>query len=72
MVSKNRQKIDDGNGMLNLPMVPTQAMLRGSEGSLDSPGASQLFPFGIRGQGVALERVENGLKKSAKNRGSQW
>ena len=54
MVSKNQQKIGEANGMLNLPIVSTQVMLRGNMGSLDSPGASQLLTFGTEGQGIAL------------------
>ena len=41
-------------------------------GSLDAPRTAQLFTFGCRGQGISIERVVNGLKKSAKNKGSQW
>ena len=55
-----------------LPFVPTQVALRGNVGSLDSPRASQLFTFGPRGKDIFTEWVVNGLKKSAKNMGSQW
>ena len=55
-----------------LPFVPTQVALRGKMGSLDTPRASQLFTFIPMGAGYFTERVVNGLKKSTKNRGSQW
>ena len=64
MVSKNQPKIGEANGIPSLPIVPTQVALRGNVGSLDAPRASQLFTSGPRGQGI--ERVVNGLKKSAK------
>ena len=54
MVSKNHQKIGEGNGMPSLPIVPTKVALRVNVGSLDAPRASQLFTFGPRGQGIAL------------------
>ena len=47
-------KIGEANGMLNLPIVPTQVTLRGNVGSLDAPIAAQLLTFGSRGQGIAL------------------
>ena len=68
MVSKNRQKIVEANGMPSLPIVPTQFALRGNVGSLDTPTSSQLFTFGPR---EGFERVVNGLKKFTKNWGSQ-
>ena len=37
MVSKNQQKIGEANGMINLPIVPTQVTLKGNVGSLDAP-----------------------------------
>ena len=72
MVSKNQQKIKEANGMPSLPTWPTQVTLRENVGSLDAPRTAHLFTFGPRGQGISTERVVNGLKKSAKNRGSQW
>ena len=57
--------------MLTLAIVPTQVTLRGNVGSLDAPIAAQLFTFGPSWQGIT-ERIMNGLKKSAKNWGSQW
>ena len=54
MVSKNQQKIGEANGVPNLPVVPTQIMIRGNVGSLDAPSASQLCIFGPRQQGIAL------------------
>ena len=72
---KNQQKIGEANGMLNLPIVPTQVTLslRRNVGSLYAPIAAQLFTFVPRGQGkYCTERVINGLKKSAENRGNQW
>ena len=58
--------------MLTLAIVPTQVTLRGNVGSLDAPIAAQLFTFGTKVAGYYTERVMNGLKKSAKNGGSQW
>ena len=58
--------------MPSLPIVPTQISFRGNVGSLDTLRASQLFTFGFRGEGYWTERVVNGIKKSAKNWGSQW
>ena len=55
-----------------MPNLTAQVTLRRNVGSLDAPKASQLFTFGPRGQGYCTERAVNGLKKSAKNRGSQW
>ena len=69
---KNPQKIGQTNGMHSLPTGPTQVMKTGNMGSVDVFRAAHLFTFGPRGQGNALKRVVNGLKKSAKNRGSQW
>ena len=69
---KKQQKIGEANGMPSLPIVPTHVALRGNVDSLDAPRASLLFTFGPRGAGYCTERVVNGLKKSAKNRGSQW
>ena len=57
--------------MNSLQIVPTQVALKGNVGSLDAPRVSQLFTFGPRGAAYCAERVVNGLKKSAKNRGSQ-
>ena len=51
---KNRQKIGEANGMLNLPIVPTQVTLRENVGSLDDPRTPQVFTFCPRGQGIAL------------------
>ena len=56
--------------MPSLPIVPTQVTLKGNVGSLDAPKTAQLFTFGPGGPGYFTERVLNGLKKSAKNRGS--
>ena len=56
--------------MLNLPILPTQVTLRENVGSVDAPIAAQLFTFGPRGAGYCTETAVNGLKKSAKNRGS--
>ena len=72
MVSKNQLKIGEAIGMPSLPIVPTQVTLKGNVGSLDAPRTAQLFTFGPRGAGYFTERVVNGLKKSAKNRGIQW
>ena len=54
IVSKISKKIGEANGMLNLPIVPTQVSLRGNVGSWDAPIEEQLFTFGPRGQGKAL------------------
>ena len=35
-------------------LKPSVYTLRGNVGSLDAPGASQLFTFGHRRQGIAL------------------
>ena len=59
---KNRQKIGKANGIPSLPTRPTQVMKMGNVGSVDVFRAAHLI----------TERVENGLKKSAKNRGRQW
>ena len=71
MVSKNQQTIGEANGMPSLSIVPTQVTLRGYVGSLDvdSVPTIHIWPYGAR---YCTERVVNGLKKSAKNRGSQW
>ena len=49
MVSKNQQKIKEANGMPSLPIVPTQATLKGNVGSVDVFRAAHLFTFGPRG-----------------------
>ena len=54
MVSKNRQKIGEANGMPSLPTWPTQVTLRENVGSLDAPRKAHLFTFGPRGQGISL------------------
>ena len=54
MVSKNRQKFWEANGMNILPTGPTQVTKTGNVGFLDAPSASQLFTFGTRGHGIAL------------------
>ena len=43
--------------MPSLSIVSTQVALRGNEGSLDAPRASQLFTFGPRKQGNALREL---------------
>ena len=48
MVSKNRQKIGEANGMHSLPTWPTQVMKTGSVGSVDVFRAAHLFTFGPR------------------------
>ena len=63
MVSKNRQKIGQANGILNLPTGPTQVALRGNVGSLDAPSSSQLFTFGPREQCIA-ERESSMVSKN--------
>ena len=54
--------------MPSLPIVPTQVALRGNVGSVDVFRVAHLSTFSPRG----TERVVDGLKKSAKNKGSQW
>ena len=54
MVSKNRPKIGEANGMPSLPTGPTQVTLRENVGSLDAPRTAHLFTFGPRGQGISL------------------
>ena len=56
--------------MFNLLIVPTQVSKTGNVGSVDVFRVAHLFTFGARGQGN--ERVVNGLKILAKNRGTQW
>ena len=58
--------------MLNLFNVPRQVTLRGNVGTLDATRVVQQFKFGPRGAGDCTERVKIGLKKSGKDRGSQW
>ena len=65
-VLKNKQKIWEANGMLDLPIVHTQVTLRGNVGSLDAP--IHIWPLG--GRVMHLEGHECS-QKSAKNRGSQ-
>ena len=55
-----------------MPSLPTQVTLRENVGSLDAPRTAQLFTFGPRGQSISLRGSWIVLKKSAKNRGSQW
>ena len=62
---KNQHKIGEANGILNLPIVPTQVTLMGNVGSLDAPVAAQLFTFGHRGQGNALREGHEWSKKLA-------
>ena len=47
MVSKNRQKIGEDNGMPSLPIVPTQVTLRENVGSLDAPRTAHLFNLAL-------------------------
>ena len=54
IVSKNPQKIGEANGMTSLPTGSTQVALSGNTGYLDPPRASQLFTFGLIGQGISL------------------
>ena len=54
MVSKNRQKIGEANGMPSLPTWPTQVTKMGNVRSVDAPRTAQLFTFGPRGQGISL------------------
>ena len=54
MVSKNQQKAGEANGMASLPNGPTQVTKTGNVGFLDTNMASQIFTFGLRGQGIAL------------------
>ena len=49
MVSKNRQKIGEANGMPSLPTRPTQVTRTGNVGSVDVFRAGHLFTFGPRG-----------------------
>ena len=62
MFSKNQQKICEDTGMPSLNTVPTQVTLTGNVGSLDTPRASQLFTFGRRGLGIALNCLKNQQK----------
>ena len=62
---KKQQKIEEANGMHNLPIVPTQATLRGNVGSLAAPIAAQLFTLAI-GARECTKRVANGLKNQPK------
>ena len=48
------QKIGKANGILNLPIVPTQVTLIGKVGSLGASIAAQLFTFSHSGQANAL------------------
>ena len=52
-VVNGQKKIGEANGMLSLPIVPTQVTLRGNVGSPNAPIEAQLFTFGPRGQGIA-------------------
>ena len=49
MVLKNRQKIDEANGMPSLPTSPTQVTITGNVDSVDVFRAAHLFTFGPRG-----------------------
>ena len=49
MVSKNRQKIGEANGMPSLPTSPTQVTKMGNVGSVDVFRVAHLFTFGPRG-----------------------
>ena len=53
--------------MPSLPTGPTQVTKMGNVGSFDVFRTTHLCTFSPRAQGVV-----NGLKKSAKNTGSQW
>ena len=55
MVSKNRQKIGEANGMPSLHTWPTQVTKTGNVGSVDVFRAAHLFTFGPRGQGISLK-----------------
>ena len=57
--------------MPSLHTMNTNVTKTGNVGSVDVFMAAHLSTFGPRGR-VCTERVVNGLKKSAKNRGSQW
>ena len=50
MVSKNRQKIGEANGMPSLPTWPTQVTRKGNVGSVDVFRAAELFTFGPGGR----------------------
>ena len=54
MVSKNRQKIREANGMPILPTGPTQVTKTRNVGSVDVSRAAHLFTFGPRGYGNKL------------------
>ena len=54
MVSKNQQKIGEGNGMPSLHTWPTQVTKTGNVGSVDVFKVAHLFTFGPRGQVNAL------------------
>ena len=49
MVSKNRPKIVEANGMPSLPTRPTQVTKTGNVGSVDAARTAHLFTFGPRG-----------------------
>ena len=51
MVSKNRQKIGEANGMPSLPTGPTEVTKTQNVGSVDVLRAAHLFTFGPRGYG---------------------
>ena len=57
--------------MPSLPTWPTQVTLRENVGSLDAPRLP-IYSHLALWAGYFTERVVNGLKKSAKNRESQW
>ena len=46
---KKSAKKEESNGMLSLPIVPTQVTLKGNVGYLDAPRTANLFIFGPRG-----------------------
>ena len=56
--------------MPSLPTGLTQVTKTGNVGSVEVFRTAHLFTFGRRGAGCSTERVMNGLKKSAKNRGT--
>ena len=57
MVPKNLQKIGVANGMLNLPIVPTQVTKTGNVGSLDTPMAAPSIHNWPWVAGYCTERV---------------
>ena len=66
MVSKNRQKIGEANGMPSLPTWPTQVTRTGNVGSVDVFRAAHLFNLALGGRVMNCEGREWSQKISKK------